>query len=139
MISEFRGQHRWLSNFWLDADGKSVEHYFQAAKTLNPQQKQWVLDSDTPGEAKRRGREIALREDWAKIKIQVMTELVRKKFFDSEQLAAKLLATGNEELVEGNTWGDVFWGWDINKKKGSNHLGIILMKIREELRTDTLF
>ena len=49
-----------------------------------------------------------------------------------EDLAEKLLATGDEELVEGNDWNDRIWG-KVNGQ-GENRLGIILMKVREELR-----
>lgn len=38
----------------------------------------------------------------------------------NEELKQKLLATGNEELVEGNNWGDTFWG--MVNEVGENHL-----------------
>ncbi|WP_242837734.1 NADAR domain-containing protein [Ruminococcus albus] len=47
-------------------------------------------------------------------------------------LQKKLLATGGEELVEGNDWNDRIWG-KVNGQ-GENRLGIIFMKVREELR-----
>ena len=45
---------------------------------------------------------------------------------------AKLLATGDAQLEEGNTWGDRIWG--VYQGQGDNRLGKILMKVREELR-----
>ena len=62
-----------------------------------------------------------------------MEEIVRAKFYQNPQLAEKLIATADRKIVEGNTWHDTFWGVDAATGKGENHLGVILMKIREEL------
>ena len=51
--------------------------------------------------------------------------------FSNPDLKEKLLATGNEELVEGNWWGDQYWG--ICDGIGKNKLGKLLMKVRKEL------
>lgn len=61
-----------------------------------------------------------------------MYEICLAKFSQNEELKIKLLATGDEHLEEGNTWGDRIWG-TVNSK-GQNHLGKILMRVREELR-----
>jgi len=137
MIDSFTGEYRFLSNFYVVA-GLSAEHQFQAMKTTNWMEQLWILSAKDPSEAKKRGRKVALRHDWDEIKLDVMEEVVRYKF-DQPLLRQLLLATGDEELVEGNTWGDDYWGkvWDKvqNAWVGSNHLGLILMKIREELRS----
>lgn len=61
-----------------------------------------------------------------------MEEIVRAKFSENETLKNMLLATGDAELKEGNTWNDTFWGIDQKTGSGENHLGKILMKIRDE-------
>lgn len=61
----------------------------------------------------------------------MMEYLLRQKFHDPE-LQQRLLDTGSEELVEGNTWGDVYWG--VCDGKGQNNLGKILMDLRREYR-----
>ena len=61
-----------------------------------------------------------------------MLDVVRAKFDQHPDLAQKLLATGDEELVEGNDWGDIYWG--VYKGHGKNMLGKILMRVRAELR-----
>lgn len=71
-----------------------------------------------------------MRSDWEDIKLQIMEDLLVQKFAYPE-LKEKLLQTGDQLLVEGNYWGDTFWGVD-NKKGGLNHLGKLLMKIREQ-------
>jgi len=64
-----------------------------------------------------------------------MLRLVRDKFRDPE-LAKALLDTREEKLVEGNQWGDRFWGavWNGSSWEGRNELGKILMKVRADLR-----
>lgn len=57
------------------------------------------------------------RPDWEDVKVDIMLGLLRQKFQHPE-LGAKLLATGDAYLVEGNTWGDTFWG--VFNGKGQN-------------------
>ena len=42
------------------------------------------------------------------------------------------MATRDRVLIEGNDWGDTFWG--MTDGEGENHLGKILMRVRAELR-----
>ncbi len=138
-ITSFHGAHRFLSNFW-DApvlmDGylyPTVEHAYQAAKTLDQNERQQVRECAKPGQTKRMGKTLTIREDWEQVKYFVMKMLVFQKFMMHTQLAQKLLETGDALLIEGNTWGDSFWGVDA-KKGGQNHLGQILMDVRAQIR-----
>lgn len=139
MIDRFDGEYRFLSNFWpckvlFDGDEYlSVENGYQAAKTLDPGERKNIRMS-TAGQAKRYGKIVRLRPDWSMHRLAVMTDLVWQKFQDPE-LARKLLATGNQKLVEGNVWGDTFWG--ACNGIGRNHLGMILMQVRAELKAKT--
>ena len=125
-----------MSNFFLHpiiVDGctyRTNEHAFQAMKTFDHLERMRIATAETPGASKRMGRRVALRPDWEKVKDEVMLSIVRCKFQDKE-LAGMLIATGDAELVEGNTWGDRYWGVDGT---GKNRLGEILMKVRAELR-----
>lgn len=132
-ITSFSGGFRFLSNFWYNPDGYTNEHRFQAAKAASEADAKWVMESKTPGEAKRRGRAIVMREDWNDIRIPVMLELTAEKFKD-ERLRMQLLMTGDAELIEGNTWGDKFWG--VCGGEGENWLGKTLMKVREDIRRE---
>ena len=78
-----------------------------------------------------------MREDWDRIKKRIMFKLVKDKFTRDETLRTKLLGTGNDLLVEDNTWGDTYWG--KCNGKGKNHLGKILMRVRHELRQNDRF
>lgn len=61
-----------------------------------------------------------------------MYEICLDKFKRNPLLMKELIATGTEELVEGNTWGDKIWGKVDGI--GENRLGKILMNVREELK-----
>ncbi len=138
MIGPFWGKYRFLSNFWSCSvlyEGityPSAEHAYQAAKTISPQQRLLISQNcPTPGDAKRMGRTLTLRKDWDTMKLLVMKEVVFQKFRYNKILQGKLVSTKDEELVEVNYWRDRFWG--IYQNKGENHLGKILMSVREEL------
>ncbi len=91
----------------------------------------------TPNKAKRlggpksKGGIVTKRPNWDTIKLDVMLYLLRQKF-SIPKLKAKLLATGDQELVEGNKWHDTFWG--VCNGVGSNHLGRLLMQVRQEVK-----
>jgi ribA/ribD-fused uncharacterized protein len=134
-IDRFAGEYAFLSNFHpspIKVDGllfPTVEHAFQAAKTRHPGHIEAIRSVTTPGRAKRLGRQVPLRPDWEHVKIDVMEALLRKKFRPGTALREQLEATSPAELIEGNTWGDTFWG--VCRGKGQNHLGELLMKIRD--------
>ena len=137
VIDRFVGDYWFLSNFYpspVTFNGvvyPTVEHAYQAAKTLDPAERERIRICETPGQAKRLGRRVKLRSDWESIKIDVMATLVREKFRDP-QLAKKLLDTGDCKLIEGNDWGDRIWG--MVNGTGKNYLGRILMAIRADLK-----
>jgi len=133
-IYGFKGEYSFLSNFHpLEGTGHTVEHLFQAAKAVEPEQAVWILRAHNPAEAKQRGRVVKMRPDWDTYRVEAMRKALEYKFEDAD-LRARLLATGNKELIEANTWKDTYWGVDQWTGKGHNMLGILLMKLRDELR-----
>lgn len=140
-ITEFKGEFRWLSNFWPVEGGffkgKTVEHFFQAAKTDDGDEYDSVINCETPGQAKRMGRKITLSFDWEEWKVAEMKALLWAKFDpeDNPGLAQMLIDTGDAILEEGNSWNDRFWGiCPPGSNNGENMLGKLLMEIREELK-----
>ena len=140
-ICSFWGDHRFLSNFFpvdLVFEGRvypSVEHAYQAAKSLDGAVRAEIAALPRPGEAKRVADRTDVRPDWTDdLRIDVMSELISLKF-ETPDLAARLLDTGDAELVEGNNWGDTFWG--AVDGEGENHLGRIMMAVRASLRSST--
>lgn len=110
---------------------KCSESAFQAAKCAKPEDAARFPQLDGYA-AKRLSRMCPRDPHWTEKSIQVMTEILRAKFTQNPDLEAKLLETGDAELVEGNSWGDTFWG--VCNGEGENHLGKCLMEIREELK-----
>lgn len=142
-IMLFRGKHDFLSNFHFVENGivfdgltyHTAEAAFQAQKTLNFEEREKIAKCISPSFAKRMGRSVHLRSDWEEIKDTVMESVIRAKFSDPT-LRQKLLDTGDKDLIEGNTWGDSYWGYDVLKKTGQNKLGKILKKIRKEIKEE---
>lgn len=143
-IDSFRGEYKFLSNFQdspikrPDGAGGSItyrnaEAAFQAEKTTDPKIRKQFANLSGP-EAKALGRKIKLRPDWGQVRWKIMREIVLTKFQQNETLRNKLLATGDADLVEGNTWGDKYWGVDKSTGEGKNNLGRILMEVRKSLR-----
>lgn len=136
-IESFSGEHRFLSNFYpaeVHLGGlpyPTVEHAYQAAKTTNPEEREIIRTSPGPAMAKKLGRHVDVRPDWETIKLEVMAELIVEKFENHPDLASKLVSTGSAELVEGNWWGDTYWG--VCRGKGQNNLGKLLMATRKQL------
>jgi ribA/ribD-fused uncharacterized protein len=145
-ISAFRGQYDFLSNFYAadvefeGAEYPTVEHAFQAAKSLDFAERRRVKNAKTASEAKRMGRKIKRRADWFDVSLVVMENLLRQKFTRYPELGEKLLETGDAKLIEGNNWNDRFYGAVYDTKRnewmGENHLGKLLMKVRDELKQE---
>lgn len=144
-ITSFRGPYRWLSNFWLCPIAlsdrlvyPSAEHAYQLMKVRSVDERRSILAMNlTPGQVKRHvhSQPIGMgTEAWDELRVSVMYGIVLQKFTQNEDLMQKLLATGNMGLLEGNTWGDTFWGFCNGV--GQNHLGKILMKVRTLLREE---
>ncbi|MEC4983481.1 MAG: NADAR family protein [Oscillatoria sp. PMC 1068.18] len=111
------------------------EHYFQAQKFLNtdPAWFEKIRTAKTPKEAAQMGRsrEHPLRDDWERVKDEIMHKAVRQKFTTHPELREILLATGDNLIVE-NAPGDYYWGCGKDGS-GKNKLGEILMQVRQIL------
>lgn len=134
-VEGFKGPYRFLSNFWLCnimLDGlwfPSVENAYQAAKSYDREYRCALMDL-SPSNAKAAGRKVKLRGDWEANKNEVMYFLLVQKFRYPD-LRQALLATGDAYLEETNFHGDQYWG--VCKGVGANHLGIMLMQVRDEI------
>lgn len=141
MIGPFSGKYRFLSNFhpspvqyegvWYD----TVEHGFQAAKFApGSTGRRVVTEAAQPYIAKSIAKTMKLYwPDWDTRRLRVMLDLLRLKFAKGSNLAAKLEATGDEEIVEVNHWNDRYWG--VCNGVGENQLGKLLMQVRQENRS----
>ena len=138
-IDLFREEYEFLSNFYpakITYEGicyYSSEAAYQAQKCKYEKDKLQFAEMYAD-EAKKFGRKIEIREDWDEIKIDIMRKIVAEKFFQHPRLAVRLLETGDKLLKEGNYWHDIFWGIDYRTREGENHLGKILMELREKYK-----
>lgn len=140
-IIRFGGAYRFLSNFhpspivvW-GMKYPTAEHAYQSAKSptfWGVVRFSLMTYDKTPGQVKRLGQKITLRPEWKYMKLLVMAHIVQIKF-EIPELRAQLLATKDYELVEGNDWGDKFWGECDGE--GENNLGKILMVERALIRS----
>lgn len=133
-IDHFKGKYYFLSNFYPAPVVYNGITYKNNEAAFQAQKEPWraaEFANLQPNEAKRRGRRANLRTDWEDVKDQIMYDIVLDKFRRNPDLEEKLIATGNTELIEGNDWGDTYWG--VCEGKGKNKLGKILMEVRSEI------
>jgi hypothetical protein len=141
MINQFVGKYFFLSNFYPseiiyeEKTYKTVEHFFQAYKTLEDKDREFIQNAPTPKEAKRRGRLVNLREDWDFKRYYIMRIGLILKFIQNPELNTKLVETRPHILIEGNFWHDNTWGDCYCSKckniEGGNLLGKLLMLLRD--------
>ena len=152
MIDSFRGKYRFLSNFyileypifWRGINYPSSEHFYQAMKTTDHDERLLISQAKSPGIAKKmcspegyKGFKIKLRDNWDIIKDPVMSIGVLIKFTMNIGLGNMLINTHGQVLIEGNKWCDNYWG-DCQcvkcvKHPGLNKLGRILMNTRDQI------
>jgi len=139
-IYGFKGENRWLSNFWEapffygQYTWPTVEHAFVSHKVTVSEYAEVAehVITLTPGQAKRYGRSVCLRADWDLIKLLLMTQLQEEKYKQNPGLMKKLLDTKSGHIEETNSWNDTYWG--VCNGVGKNWMGVILMELRERER-----
>lgn len=139
-ITSFRDKYYFLSNFYpcditLTFENEKLtfsnaEAAFQSCKATDMNTKHMFTELNA-SEAKKLGRSVKLSPVWNTIRIDCMYAIVKQKFKQNPDLLHQLKQTSDAILVENNTWNDTFWG--VCNNKGENHLGKILMRIRDEL------
>lgn len=139
MIQRFEKEYKWLSNFaevpivFEEATYPSVEHAYMAAKNEDREWKDLCADSScSAAQIKRLGKTVELIPDWDTVRLEVMKWCLKQKF-KQEPFRTLLLDTGDQNIQEGNYWGDKYWGICLKTGIGENHLGRIIMNIRDEL------
>ena len=146
-INKFNNGYSYLSNFYVGQpiifqgiEFLSAEHLFNALKTRDPGEAQYVIAANTAAEAKSRGRSVTLRDNWDSAERYIaMQRTLGAKFIGSRDLAEGLVQTGYNHLTEGNTWHDNVWG-DCTCGRpacnypGENYLGKMLMELRADLK-----
>lgn len=121
----------------LGQDWMTVEHYYQAQKFVGTEDEaliRAIAGAKTPMEAATLGRDRTrhIRQDWEQVKTQIMRQAVLTKFLTHLEIQSILFSTGDRPIVEDSPT-DYYWGCGV-EKTGQNHLGKILMSVRQEIR-----
>lgn len=138
VIYQFQKEYRFLSNFYPspmnyeDVDYPTAEHAYQAAKTVDSGLRLHIASLASPAAAKYAGKSLRLRPGWDRMKILIMRQIVEAKFSQNPDLLELLISTKPARLIEGNSWGDKFWG-ECPIGTGRNELGKILMTVRDDI------
>lgn len=128
--------HEYLSNFYASSvayEGllyPTVEHAYQASKSLDVMTRRLIKRAPDPNIAKRLGQSVSVRSGWADVKVDIMRQLIREKF-KNPFVRWKLKETAGKRLLNENKWNDRFWG--VVGGVGENWLGKILEEVREEI------
>lgn len=105
-----------------------------------------IINTNDPKEHKKLGRLVKNfdKKKWDNIADFIVYKANYAKFSQNQHLKNKLLNTGNKIIVECSPY-DTIWGNGLNitdtlntpqnEWKGTNRLGNILMRVRENLRT----
>ncbi|MCB6133856.1 NADAR family protein [Flavobacterium psychrophilum] len=111
----------------------SVEHYFQASKFDNIEIREKIQAIESPMQVAIEGRDKKniIRDDWEMVKEEIMYSALLCKFYQHPKLMKELLLTKDSLIIE-HTKNDNYWG-DGGDGKGKNRLGLLLMKVREEI------
>lgn len=134
-INNLKGS--FLSNFYessIELDAvvyRNAEAAYQAMKSNDSLVRVKFINLNGAS-AKALGKRIELRKDWNDIKLDMMYKIVKNKFMQNSTITKLLIDTNDKVIIEGNNWGDIYWG--IYNGKGENNLGKILMKVREEMK-----
>lgn len=141
-IADSKNIKNWFSNMlpmmpivYQGVTYNTSENFYQAMKLpkdrIDLRQEIALL---SPYEAKRAVRDktkYKWRDDWTKEESLKVMEFILRHKFTFAPYKEMLEMTEDWEIVEWNNWGDVFFGKDIVTRVGENHLGKILMKMRE--------
>ena len=144
-IKGFFGDFRFLSNFseaiiYLDGvEYPSVELAYQAAKWQKSNRDFFTICNNEDAIIYNRNNQPDgySPEEWETVKLEVMRFLLEQKFNNEQNPDnyEKIIKTGNKYLEETNWWNDTFWGKNL-EGEGDNHLGSILMDIRNQQKDD---
>lgn len=129
---------------------KTAEQYmmYMKAKTFGDHEAAVkVLKTTDPREQKKIGRSVRNFDaaKWSEISRDVVYRGNRAKFTQNPAMKKQLMDTGNRELVEASPY-DNIWGIGLDESDsraldktqwlGTNWLGEVLTKLREELKND---
>ena len=114
---------------WEGITYNSAEAAFQASKCTDTSVRR-MFAGCSPDKAATKGKELVPYQGWEERQLEIMESVLKAKFAQNPDLMQKLLGTGGKTLTNGNNKKETFWGVDLYSWLGENHLGKIIMNIR---------
>ena len=137
VINQFKGEYDFLSNrfgcrfVWQGLQYGNAEAAFQSSKCMDASERK-VYAGCSADKAALKGREQAPFPGWEDARLDIMGSILRAKFEQNPSLMKKLTDTGTCILINGNNKQETYWGVDLYSWQGENHLGRIIMDIRDK-------
>lgn len=152
VVDKFAGEYEFLSNFYQGAvkykgiSFNTAEHAYQCQKI--PEKLWHKINAIKTAKNAKMAVKVMLGDpargfvwnqaEWDAKKVDIMLEILLRKFSNMMH-RDRLEMTAPAELIEGNTWGDKFWGVPVDRhgfrtKPGENMLGKLLMHIRDDMK-----
>lgn len=140
MIDRFTGEYDFMSNryacqfVWQGLRYSNAEAAFQSSKCAGETGRK-VFCNCSADKAALKGRDMVPDSDWENERLGIMESILTAKFEQNPSLMKRLVETGNMLLINGNNKKETFWGIDLYSWQGENHIGKILMTIRDKEKT----
>ena len=137
VINQFKGEYDFLNNrfgcrfVWQGLQYGSVEAAFQSSKCVDESERK-AYAGCSADKAALKGKELVPYSGWEDDCLDLMESIQRVKFEQNSALMKKLIDTGNRLLINGNNKQETYWGVDLYSWQGENHLGKIIMNIRDK-------
>ena len=137
VISSFKGEYDFLNNrygcsfVWQGIRYNNVESAFHASKYTDESERK-ILSRMSADKAVKKSMDFTPSEEWEDSKLNIMESIIMAKFDQNPSLKKRLIATDGRILINGNNKHETYWGVDLYSWKGENHLGKILMTIRDK-------
>ena len=137
VINQFKGEYDFLSNrfgcrfLWQGLQYGNAEAAFQASKCEEESERK-VFTGCSADKAALKGKEHVPYSGWEEARLDIMKSILKAKFEQNPALLKKLADTGSRILINGNNKQETYWGIDLYSWQGENHLGRIIMNIRDK-------
>ena len=118
----------------IEIDGvgyRTIEHFYQSQKVLDPQLKQQIINAPTHEEAHLMGQCVDTVHDWFQINDHFYYKGQKAKFEQFPDLKQLLLDTGSQQICCLDS--DAYWGCI-----GQNKSGKLLERIRNDLKLEMI-
>mgnify|MGYP003479058629 CR=1 FL=1 len=137
VISSFKGEYDFFFFFygcsfvWQGIRYNNVGSAFHASKYTDEAERK-ILSRMSAEKVVKKSVDCTPSIEWEESKLDIMESILLAKFDQNPSLKKRLIETDGCILINGNNKHETYWGVDLYSWKGENHLGKILMTIRDK-------